>query len=63
MLYLIKFIKDTIMNVNPLVKTQRLELRLAPNQKRALKLKAKALGLTMSEYIILRLDLPQAEQD
>ena len=49
------------MNTNPKVRTKRVELRLAPNQKDALQERAVALEITMTQLIIQALKLPEAD--
>jgi len=46
------------MNVKPKLKTSRVELRLTPEQKRALQARATAAQLSMTDYIISVLQLP-----
>lgn len=52
--------KEKPMNNKPKVKVERLEIRLAPNQKEALVKMAKEAQLSMSNYIIDVLKLPEA---
>ena len=52
--------KEKPMNNKPKVKVERLEIRLAPNQKEALVKMAKEAQLSMSNYIIDALKLPEA---
>jgi len=46
------------MNTQPKIKTSRVELRLAPNQKEALQALADTLKTTMTQLIISSLNLP-----
>ena len=48
------------MNIKPKLKTVRVELRLAPNQKDVLIAKALKANMTMTEYIIHQLSLGEA---
>lgn len=46
------------MNTNAKLKTERVEFRLAPNQKRALQKLADDARLSLTDYILSKLDLP-----
>lgn len=48
------------MNIKPKIRTTRVELRLAPNQKKALQRKADELKISMSQLIVNVLQLPDA---
>ena len=48
------------MNIKPKIKTTRVELRLAPNQKKALQHQADELKVSMSQLIVDVLQLPDA---
>jgi uncharacterized protein (DUF1778 family) len=45
------------MNTKPLTKTERFELRLTPEQKQRLKELAAASNMTLSDYIVTKLQL------
>jgi len=48
------------MNIKPKIRTTRVELRLAPNQKEALQRRADELKVSMSQLIVDILQLPDA---